>query len=93
VPSKPHERIVTVDHKWRGIMYIATSLSFSLWRESWPLSCRYSWLARMESSWLRTFTVHGTTVVFFVGFAAKEPFFGRATSCWRPLYICPCYSQ
>jgi cytochrome c oxidase subunit I len=67
-----HEWVVTVDHKRLGIMYILTGLVFLLIAGFEAFLIRIQ-LAVPESTLLspqvfnRLFTMHGTTMVFFVG--------------------------
>ena len=66
-----HEWIVTTDHKKIGLMYIASSLMFFLIGGIEILLIRIQ-LARPESTFLspeqfnQIFTLHGTTMIFFV---------------------------
>ena len=66
-----HEWIVTTDHKKIGLMYIAASLMFFLIGGIEILLIRIQ-LARPESTFLspdqfnQLFTLHGTTMIFFV---------------------------
>src|SRR5487761_1623680 len=66
-----HEWVVTVDHKKIGLMYIAASLLFLLVGGVEILLIRIQ-LARPESTFLspdqfnQLFTLHGTTMIFFV---------------------------
>ena len=66
-----HEWIVTTDHKKIGLMYIAASLLFFLVGGVEILLIRIQ-LARPESTFLspdqfnQLFTLHGTTMIFFV---------------------------
>jgi cytochrome c oxidase subunit 1 len=66
-----HEWIVTTDHKKIGLMYIAASLMFMLIGGIEILLIRIQ-LARPESTFLspeqfnQIFTLHGTTMIFFV---------------------------
>ncbi len=66
-----HEWIVTTDHKKIGLMYIAASLLFLLVGGVEILLIRIQ-LARPESTFLspdqfnQLFTLHGTTMIFFV---------------------------
>lgn len=66
-----HEWIVTTDHKKIGLMYIAASLMFLLIGGIEILLIRIQ-LARPESTFLspeqfnQIFTLHGTTMIFFV---------------------------
>src|SRR5215470_14609724 len=67
-----HEWVVTVDHKRLGIMYIVVGLVFLLVAGLEATLMRWQ-LAFPESTVLsphvfnRLFTMHGTTMVFFVG--------------------------
>ncbi len=66
-----HEWIVTTDHKKIGLMYIAASLMFLLIGGVEVLLIRIQ-LARPEATFLspeqynQLFTLHGTTMIFFV---------------------------
>ncbi|HTU51517.1 MAG TPA: cytochrome c oxidase subunit I [Acidobacteriaceae bacterium] len=66
-----HEWIVTTDHKKIGLMYIASALLFLLVGGVEVLLIRIQ-LARPESTFLspehfnQLFTLHGTTMIFFV---------------------------
>ena len=66
-----HEWIVTTDHKKIGLMYIASALMFLLIGGIEILLIRIQ-LARPESTFLspdqfnQLFTLHGTTMIFFV---------------------------
>jgi cytochrome c oxidase subunit 1 len=66
-----HEWIVTTDHKKIGLMYIATSLMFLLIGGIEIMLIRIQ-LARPEEGFLspehfnQLFTLHGTTMIFFV---------------------------
>lgn len=66
-----HEWIVTTDHKKIGLMYIASALMFFLIGGTEILLVRIQ-LARPESTFLspehfnQLFTLHGTTMIFFV---------------------------
>src|ERR1700683_5739743 len=88
VPSKLHEWLVTVDHKRLGIMYIATSLFFFAVAGVLAALMRAQ-LAFPNGKVLppevfnRLFTVHGTTMVFFVGM----PFFAAFANYLVPLMI------
>ena len=70
--ARLHEWVVTVDHKRLGIMYICTGLVFLLVAGLQASLIRLQ-LAVPENTLLspqvfnRLFTMHGTTMVFFVG--------------------------
>src|SRR5499427_36212 len=70
--ARLHRLVVTVDHKQLGLMYIATALLFLLVAGSMAAVIRAQ-LAVPNNSLIapdvfnRLFTVHGTTMVFFVG--------------------------
>jgi cytochrome c oxidase subunit I len=70
--TRLHEWVVTVDHKRLGIMYICTGLVFLLIAGVEASMIRIQ-LAVPENTLLspqvfnRLFTMHGTTMVFFVG--------------------------
>src|SRR5262249_32694200 len=67
-----HEWVVTVDHKRLGLMYIASGLVFFLVAGTEATIMRIQ-LAVPENHFVspqvfnRMFTMHGTTMVFFVG--------------------------
>src|SRR5882724_11763648 len=88
VPSKPHEWIVTVDHKKLGILYIASSLFFFAVAGILAALMRIQ-LAYPNGTFLppavfnRLFTMHGTTMVFLVGI----PFFAGLANYLVPLMI------
>src|SRR3984885_5824776 len=88
VPSKLHEWIVTVDHKRLGIMYIATSLFFFAVAGLLAVAMRTQLLIPNNTLvppevFNRLFTMHGTTMVFFVGM----PFFAALANYLVPLMI------
>src|SRR6266545_1111561 len=70
--ARLHRLVVTVDHKQLGLMYIATALLFLLVAGSMAAVIRAQ-LAVPNNSLIapqvfnRLFTMHGTTMVFFVG--------------------------
>jgi cytochrome c oxidase subunit 1 len=70
--AKLHEWVVTVDHKRLGIMYVGVGLTFLL-VAGLEASLMRLQLAVPENTLLspqvfnRLFTMHGTTMVFFVG--------------------------
>src|SRR5262245_9354962 len=72
VPSLLHEWVVSVDHKRLGLMYIATGLLFFVVAGLEATLMRIQ-LARPENDFLppqlfnQLMTLHGTTMVFFVG--------------------------
>src|SRR5438270_10604239 len=88
VPSKLHEWIVTVDHKRLGMMYIATALFFFVVAGVLAALMRVQ-LAFPNGKFLppevfnRLFTMHGTSMVFFVGM----PFFAGLANYLVPLMI------
>jgi cytochrome c oxidase subunit 1 len=87
-PSKLHEWIVTVDHKWLGMMYIATALCFFAVAGVLAALMRVQ-LAFPNGKFLppevfnRLFTMHGTSMVFLVGM----PFFAGLANYLVPLMI------
>ena len=70
--ARLHEWVVTVDHKRLGIMYVGVGLVFLLvagleatlmrWQLAFPDNTVLS-----PQVFNRLFTMHGTTMVFFVG--------------------------
>jgi cytochrome c oxidase subunit 1 len=72
VLARLHDWVVTVDHKRLGIMYVGVGLAFLLVAGLEATLMRWQ-LAFPESTVLspqvfnRLFTMHGTTMVFFVG--------------------------
>ncbi|MDB4965789.1 MAG: Cytochrome-c oxidase [Myxococcales bacterium] len=67
-----HEWIVTVDHKRLGVMYVLYALLFLLIGGSEALLIRLQLVAPHNTllapqTFNRLFTLHGTTMVFFVG--------------------------
>src|SRR5690242_15065177 len=67
-----HDWVTTVDHKKIGILYVLMSLGFLLVAGSEALLIRWQ-LVRPRNDFLgpdtfnQMFTMHGTTMVFFVG--------------------------
>ncbi len=88
LPSALHEWVITVDHKRLGIMYIVMALFFFVIAGSFASVIRAQ-LAVPNNSLIppevfnRLFTVHGTTMVFFVGM----PFFAGLANYLVPLMI------
>jgi cytochrome c oxidase subunit 1 len=88
IPSALHEWVITVDHKRLGIMYIIMTLLFFLIAGSLAVVMRAQ-LSIPNNSLVppevfnRLFTVHGTTMVFFVGM----PFFAALANYLVPLMI------
>src|SRR5262245_43786314 len=67
-----HDWVVTVDHKRLGIMYVATGLVFLVIAgiEASAMRLQLSWSGLHivpPGTFNRLFTMHGTTMVFFVG--------------------------
>jgi cytochrome c oxidase subunit 1 len=83
-----HEWVITVDHKRLGIMYIMMALLFFVVAGSFATVIRAQ-LAVPNNSLVppavfnRLFTVHGTTMVFFVGM----PFFAGLANYLVPLML------
>src|SRR2546429_4084746 len=70
--ARLHRLVVTVDHKQLGLMYIATALLFLLVAGSMGFTIRMQLLVPNNTLvppdvFNRLFTMHGTTMVFFVG--------------------------
>jgi cytochrome c oxidase subunit 1 len=88
LPSALHEWVITVDHKRLGIMYIVMALLFFMIAGSFAAVIRAQ-LAVPDNSLVppqvfnRLFTVHGTTMVFFVGM----PFFAGLANYLVPLML------
>jgi cytochrome c oxidase subunit I len=88
LPSILHEWVVTVDHKKLGLMYTVTALAFFVVAGILAAVMRAQ-LAVPNNDLLepamfnRLFTVHGTTMVFFVGM----PFFAALANYLVPLMI------
>jgi cytochrome c oxidase subunit 1 len=88
LPSALHEWVITVDHKRLGIMYMIMTLLFFMIAGSLAvvmraqLSIPNNGLVPPEV-FNRLFTVHGTTMVFFVGM----PFFAGLANYLVPLMI------
>src|SRR5579884_2977879 len=64
--------VATVDHKRLGILYIATALIFFLISGLMALTIRWQLIFPLNhlvepDTYDRLFTMHGTTMVFFVG--------------------------
>src|SRR5271154_48828 len=88
LPSLLHEWVVTVDHKKLGLMYAITALLFFVVAGILAAVMRAQLAipnnTLIEPSTLnRLFTVHGTTMVFFVGM----PFFAALANYLVPLMI------
>jgi cytochrome c oxidase subunit 1 len=67
-----HDWVVTVDHKRLGIMYVVTGLAFFVIAgvEASAMRLQLSWSSLHvvpPATFNRLFTMHGTTMVFFVG--------------------------
>jgi cytochrome c oxidase subunit 1 len=88
IPSALHEWVITVDHKRLGIMYMIMTLVFFMIAGSLAVVMRAQ-LAIPNNTLVppqvfnRLFTVHGTTMVFFVGM----PFFAALANYLVPLMI------
>jgi len=70
--SKLHQWVVTVDHKKLGLMYIMSGLVFFIigGLEAVMMRWQLAWSdmgVLMPDEFNRLFTMHGTTMVFFVG--------------------------
>ena len=70
--ARLHDLVVTVDHKKLGLMYVCTSLVFFLFAGFMVLMIRIQLVAPNNTVlppdvFNRFFTMHGTTMVFFVG--------------------------
>jgi cytochrome c oxidase subunit I len=70
--ARLHEWVVTVDHKRLGIMYICTGLAFLLIAGVEASLIRFQLVVPQNTLlspqvFNRLFTMHGTTMVFFVG--------------------------
>ena len=78
--ARLHEWVVTVDHKRLGLMYIASALVFFLVAGSMAALMRIQLAVPLNgflgpNTFNRLMTMHGTTMVFFVG---MPMFFGFA---------------
>jgi cytochrome c oxidase subunit 1 len=88
LPSLLHEWVVTVDHKKLGLMYVITALFFFVVAGILAAVMRAQ-LAIPNNTLIepatfnRLFTVHGTTMVFFVGM----PFFAALANYLVPLML------
>src|SRR5271166_2686404 len=88
LPSLLHEWVVTVDHKKLGLMYVITALLFFVVAGLMAAVMRAQ-LAIPNNTLIepatfnRLFTVHGTTMVFFVGM----PFFAALANYLVPLML------
>jgi cytochrome c oxidase subunit I len=88
IPSALHEWVITVDHKRLGIMYMIMTLVFFMIAGSLAVVMRAQ-LSIPNNTLVppevfnRLFTVHGTTMVFFVGM----PFFAAFANYLVPLMI------
>ena len=70
--TKVHEWVVTVDHKRLGVMYVVAGLAFFLIAGLEASVIRWQLAAAGNTVvsppvFNRLFTVHGTTMIFFVG--------------------------
>ncbi len=88
LPSALHEWVITVDHKRLGIMYMIMTLVFFMIAGSLAVAMRAQLVIPNNKLippevFNRLFTVHGTTMVFFVGM----PFFAALANYLVPLMI------
>jgi cytochrome c oxidase subunit 1 len=88
LPSALHEWVITVDHKRLGIMYMIMTLLFFMIAGSLAVAMRAQLVIPNNTLvppevFNRLFTVHGTTMVFFVGM----PFFAALANYLVPLMI------
>jgi cytochrome c oxidase subunit 1 len=88
IPSALHEWVITVDHKRLGIMYMIMTLVFFMIAGLLAVAMRTQLLIPNNKLvppevFNRLFTVHGTTMVFFVGM----PFFAALANYLVPLMI------
>ena len=88
LPSMLHEWVVTVDHKRLGLMYVIMALLFFVVAGLLAAAMRAQLMFPNNTLvpaavFNRLFTVHGTTMVFFVGM----PFFAALANYLVPLMI------
>ena len=88
LPSALHEWVITVDHKRLGILYMIMTLLFFMIAGSLAVVMRLQLVVPHNTLvppevFNRLFTVHGTTMVFFVGM----PFFAAFANYLVPLMI------
>jgi len=88
LPSLLHEWVVTVDHKKLGLMYVITALLFFVVAGLLAAVMRAQLVVPNNTliepaTFNRLFTVHGTTMVFFVGM----PFFAALANYLVPLML------
>ncbi len=88
LPSMLHEWVVTVDHKRLGLMYVMMALLFFVVAGLLAAAMRAQLMIPNNTLvpaavFNRLFTVHGTTMVFFVGM----PFFAGLANYLVPLMI------
>jgi cytochrome c oxidase subunit I len=88
LPALLHEWVVTVDHKKLGLMYAITALLFFVIAGVLAAVMRAQLAVPNNTlidpaSFNRLFTVHGTTMVFFVGM----PFFAALANYLVPLML------
>jgi cytochrome c oxidase subunit 1 len=88
LPSALHEWVITVDHKRLGILYMIMTLLFFMIAGSLAVVMRLQLVVPHNTLvppqvFNRLFTVHGTTMVFFVGM----PFFAALANYLVPLMI------
>ncbi|HME09614.1 MAG TPA: cytochrome c oxidase subunit I [Bryobacteraceae bacterium] len=88
LPSLLHEWVITVDHKRLGLMYTITALMFFVVAGLLAAVMRAQLMFPNSTliepaTFNRLFTVHGTTMVFFVGM----PFFAALANYLVPLML------
>jgi cytochrome c oxidase subunit I len=88
LPTLLHEWVVTVDHKKLGLMYLSTTLFFFVVAGLLAGVIRAQLIVPNNAligpaMFNRLFTVHGTTMVFFVGM----PFFAALANYLVPLML------
>jgi len=88
LPSLLHEWVITVDHKKLGLMYVITALLFFVVAGVLAAVMRAQLVVPNNTlidpaTFNRLFTVHGTTMVFFVGM----PFFAALANYLVPLML------
>src|SRR6266478_8204216 len=86
--ARLHDLVLTVDHKKLGLMYIVTALIFLVIAGLMAFTIRMQLLVPNNTLvppdvFNRLFTMHGTTMVFFVGM----PFFAGLANYLTPLMI------
>ena len=88
LPALLHEWVITVDHKRLGLMYVITALLFFVVAGLLAAAMRAQLMfpdntLLQPATFNRLFTVHGTTMVFFVGM----PFFAALANYLVPLML------